>query len=129
MPKSIGREELAVLIGLEVMIEGVAFDSHDLRRLHYSSTLVTKVLRSLRQSNVLERVNARKYLFTDRFALALKQEVLGKTPRSGLMQFPSISVFDICGIESWTERDLEHFMKRLKQHWESSRIIERRTSA
>lgn len=116
MPKSRGREELAVLIGLEVLVESVAFDTHDLRKLPFSSTLITKVLKSLRQSGVLQQVNTRKYLLNDKFAGVLKEEILGKSPRSGLMQFPAMTVFDICGIESWTERDLEHFVRRLRQH-------------
>lgn len=124
MPKSRGREELAVLIGLEVLVESVAFDTHDLRKLPFSSTLVTKVLKSLRQSGVLERVNTRKYLFNDKFAGVLKEEVLRKTPRSGLMQFPAMTVFDICGIETWTERDMEQFVKRLRQH--RSEVSEKR---
>ena len=117
MPNSREREELAALIGLEVLIESVAFDTHDLRKLPFNSTLVTRVLRSLRRSRVLEKVNTRKYLFTDRFAGTLKVEVLSKTPRSGLMQFPAMTIFDMCGIDSWTERDVEHFVKRLRQHW------------
>lgn len=116
MPKSRGREELAVLIGLEVLAESVAFDTHDLRKLPFSSTLITKVLKSLRQSGVLERVNTRKYLFNEKFVGVLKEEILRKTPRSGLMQFPAMTIFDVCGIEGWTERDVEHFVSRLKQH-------------
>ena len=117
MPKSRGREELSVLVGLEVLLEGVAFDSHDLRKLQYSQTLVTKVLKSLQHSGVLERVNARKYLFTDKFSGLLKEEILRKTPRSGLMQFPAMTVFDMCGIESWTESDVDHFTTRVGEHW------------
>jgi hypothetical protein len=119
MPKSSRREELSALIGVEVLLEGVAFDSHDLRRLPFSSALITRVLRSLQQSGVLHRVNTGKYLFTDRFSGSMKERILGKTPRSELMQFPTMKVFDMCGIECWTERDLEHFTQRLKQYWSS----------
>ena len=117
MPKSRVREELAVLVGLEVLIESVAFDTHDLRKLPFRSTSVTRVLRSLRDSGVLERVNTRKYLFTDGFVAILKEEILRKTPRSGLMQFPAMTVFDMCGMESWSEKDVEAFVERLRQHW------------
>ena len=119
MPKSRGREELSALIGLEVLLEGIAFDTHDLRRLKFSSALITKVLRSLQQSGVLQRVNTGKYLFADNFSGAMKDRILRKTPRNELMQFPSMTVFDMCGIECWTERDLEYFTRRLKQHWSS----------
>lgn len=117
MPKTSGREKLSVLIGLEVLTQGIAFDTHDLKKHRFSSTLVTKVLRSLRQAGVLERVNLRKYLLAGPFSRILKEDVLAKTPRSGLMQFPTMTVFDICGIETWTERDLENFTKMLRQHW------------
>jgi hypothetical protein len=119
VPKSSGREELSALIGLEVLLEGIAFDTHDLRRLPISPALITKVLRSLQQSGVLQRVNTGKYLFTGSFSGAMKERVLGKTPRSELMQFPAMTVFDMCGIECWTERDLEHFTQRLRQYWSS----------
>jgi hypothetical protein len=82
MPKSQGREELTMLIGLEVLIESVAFDTHDLRKLPFRPAFVTKVLKSLRQAGILERVNTRKYLFTDKFVGVLKdtQEDASKRP-------------------------------------------------
>ena len=126
MPKSNGREELSVLIGLEVLTQGIAFDTQGLKKHGFSHNLVTKVLMSLRQSGVLQRVNPRKYLFADAFSGVLREDVLGKTPRSGLMQFPTMTVFDMCGIESWTEPDLEDFMKRLREHWEGKRLLDGR---
>jgi hypothetical protein len=121
VPKTSGRERLSVLIGLEVLTQGIAFDTQGLRKHGFSHNLVTKVLASLRQSGVLERVNPRKYLFADAFSEVLREDVLGKMPRSGLMRFPTMTVFDMCGIESWTEHDLEEFVKRLRQHWEGKR--------
>jgi hypothetical protein len=120
VPKSRRREELSALIGLELLLEGIAFDTHDLRKLPFSPTLITRVLKSLQQSGVIQRVNPGKYLFTDSFSEVMKGRVLGKAPRSELMQFPTMTVFDMCGIECWTERDLEHFTQRLKQYWSSS---------
>jgi hypothetical protein len=121
VPKSSGREKLSLLIGLEVLTEGIAFDTNDLKKHGFSHSLVTKVLGSLRQGGVLERVNLRKYLFADSFSRILKEDVLRKTPRSGLLQFPTMAVFDMCGIETWTEHDLDDFVRRLKQHWEAAR--------
>ncbi len=117
MPKSKRREELAVLIGLEVLTEGVSFDSHDLRKLPFRPAHVTRVLRALLNSGVLERINAGKYLFTDEFQGLVKNEILSTTPRSGILQFPTMTVFDICGVDRWSERELEQFFKRLKEHW------------
>jgi len=126
MPKTNGRERLSVLIGLEVLTQGIAFDTQELKKHGFGHSLVTRVLMSLRQSGVLERVNTRKYLFVDAFSGILREDVLGKTPRSGLMQFPTMAVFDMCGIEGWTEHDLENFVKRLRQHWEGKRLLDSR---
>jgi hypothetical protein len=117
VPKSRGREELAVFIGLGVLAEGVAFDSHDLRKLPFRPAFVTKVLMSLRQAGVIERVNTGKYLFTSQFMDTMKEEILRKTPRSGLIQFPTMAVFDMCGIDGWNQSDMENFVWRLKEHW------------
>lgn len=117
MPKSRGREELSALINLEIMALGIAFDSHDLRKLPFQPAHVTRVLRALQNSGVLTRVTARKYLFADSFQQLLKGEILAKTPRSGIIQFPTLTIFDICGLEGWSERELEHFVRRLREHW------------
>ena len=116
MPRSM-REALAALIGLEVLIEGVFFDSHDLRKLPFRPSHITRVLSALLNSGVLERVNTRKYVFTDEFLGLLKKEVLGKMPRSGIIQLPATTVFDACGIESWSEHELEQFVEGLRKHW------------
>jgi hypothetical protein len=123
VPKSTGRERLSVLIGLEVLMEGIAFDTGDLKKHGFSHSLLTKVLGSLRQSGVLEPVSRshRKYFFADSFSRILKEDILGKTPRSGLMQFPAMAVFDVCGMETWTEHDLDSFVRRLRHHWEGAR--------
>ncbi len=117
MPKSRGREELAVFIGLGVLAEGVSFDSHDLRKLPFRPAFVTKVLMSLRQAGVIERVNTGKYLFTSQFMDTMKEEILRKAPRSGLIQFPTMTVFDMCGIDGWNQSDMENFVRRLREHW------------
>ena len=111
------REQLAVLIALEVLTEGVFFDTHDLRKLPFSAAQVTRVLTGLQRSNVLTRVNSRKYLFTDEFLEILKQEVGRKVPRSGIARFPDVSVFDICAIEDWSEEELNRYLKTLRGHW------------
>jgi hypothetical protein len=116
MPKSM-REELAVLIGLEVLTEGVFFDIHDLRKLSFSDAQVTRVLASLQKSSVLTRVNSRKYLFTEEFLALLREELGRKTPRGGIAQFPDMGVFDVCGMADWSEDEVEQFARRLRNHW------------
>jgi hypothetical protein len=75
------------------------------------------VLRALQNSGVLTRVTARKYVFADSFQQLLKVEILAKTPRSGIIQFPTMTIFDICSLEGWSERELEQFVRRLREHW------------
>jgi len=116
MPKST-REQLAVLIALEVLTEGVFFDTHDLRKLPFSAAQVTRVLAALQKSNVLTRVNSRKYLFTEEFLEILKGEIGHKVPRSGIAQFPDVSIFDICAIDDWSEEELHQYLKTLRGHW------------
>jgi hypothetical protein len=121
MPKSRRREELAVLVGLEVLLLGVAFDSHDLRKLPFHSSQVTRVVKALLDAGVLARIGKRKkYLFTQEFLNLLKEQVLQKTPRSGIIQFPVMTAFDACGVEHWSEQEFDRFVRALEDHWQSS---------
>jgi hypothetical protein len=38
------------------------------------------------------------------------------------MQFPAMTVFDMCGIESWSESDVDLFVKRFRQHWSEALV-------
>ena len=127
MPKSRGREELAILIGVQVLTEGVTFDSHDLRKLPFRPSHVTRVVNSLLTSRVLTRIGARKYLLTDEFQSLLKEKILAKAPRSGIIQFPTMTVFDICGVEHWSEQEVDQFAIRLKEHWHGLNPRQRET--
>jgi hypothetical protein len=122
MPKSRGREELAVLIGLEVLLLGVAFDSHDLRKLPFRPSHITRVVNALLESHVLTRIGRRKkYLFTTEFQSLLKEQILQKTPRSGIIQFPSMTAFEVCGVEHWSEQELERFIREMRDNWQAMR--------
>jgi hypothetical protein len=122
VPKSRGREELAALIALEVMLLGVAFDSHDLRRLPFRPSQITRVVNALLGAGVLTRIGRRKnYLLTNGFQSLLKEQVLQKTPRSGIIQFPTMAAFEVCGVEHWSEQELERFIRGLRDHWQATR--------
>ena len=122
MLKSKRREELAVLVGLEVLLLGVAFDSHDLRKLPFRSSQVTRVVRTLLDAGVLTRIGTKqKYLFTEEFRNLLKEQVLDRTPRSGIVQFPVMTAFEVCGAEHWSEQEFDRFVRTLKDHWLSLR--------
>ena len=122
MPKNRRREELALLVGLEVLLLGIAFDSHDLRKLPFRQSQVTRVVKALMDAGVLTRIGTRqKYLFTREFLSILKEQVLQRTPRSGIIQFPVMTTFDTCGVEHWSEQEFDRFVRTLKEHWQSLR--------
>ncbi|MDG7016406.1 MAG: hypothetical protein JRM82_03420 [Nitrososphaerota archaeon] len=122
MTKNRRREELALLVGLEVLLLGIAFDSHDLRRLPFRQSQITRVVKALMDAGVLTRIGTRqKYLFTREFLNTLKEQVLQRTPRSGIIQFPVMTTFDACGVEHWSEQEFDRFVRTLKEHWQSLR--------
>jgi hypothetical protein len=111
-----------VLVGLEVMLLGVAFDSHDLRKLPFRQSHITRVVKALQDAGVITRIGKRKkYIFTERFLGILKEQVLQKTPRSGIIQFPVMTTFDACGVEHWGDQEFDRFVRALKEHWQSLR--------
>ena len=122
MTKNRRREELALLVGPEVLLLGIAFDSHDLRKLPFRQSQITRVVKALMDAGVLTRIGTRqKYLFTREFLNTLKEQVLQRTPRSGIIQFPVMTTFDACGVEHWSEQEFDRFVRTLKEHWQSLR--------
>jgi hypothetical protein len=112
------REEIAALITLLVLIEGVFFDTRDIRRLPYNRMLVSRVLKSLLNSNVLMRIHDRRnYVLTDQFRETLKTEVRKKAPTSGIHQFPSLNVFYVGGMEDWSENEFATYVAEMKEMW------------
>jgi hypothetical protein len=117
MPKT-KREEVAALVTMLALIEGVFFDTRDIRRLPYHKNLVTRVLSSLMESNVLMRIHDRRnYILTDEFRETLKREIHRKTPGSGIHQFPSLDVFYVGGMEDWTEHEFEIYVSEMRDMW------------
>ena len=117
MPKS-RREEVAALIALLALLEGVFFDTRDFRRLPYNRNVTNRVLKALLDSKVLMRLHDRRnYVLTDEFREMLKREVQRKTPLSGIHQFPSLDVFYIGGMEDWGEHEFETYVSEMKVMW------------
>jgi hypothetical protein len=113
------REEVAALVGLLALMEGVFFDTHDFRRLPYQGDLVSRVLRSLMDSGVLMKIHDRRnYVLTPEFREALKKEVGLKRPHSGIHQFPSLEVFYVGGIEDWSKHEFETYVDGMRDMWE-----------
>jgi hypothetical protein len=117
MPKT-KREEVAALVTMLALMEGVFFDTRDIRRLPYHKNLVTRVLTSLVESNVMMRIHDRRnYILTDEFRETLKREIHRKTPGSGIRQFPSLDVFYVGGMEDWTEHEFEIYISEMRDTW------------
>lgn len=100
------------------MVEGVFFDTRDFRRFPYEQTLVSRVLRSLTESNVLLKIhNRRNYVLTREFRETLREEVQRKRPVSGIHQFPSLEVFYVGGMEDWSEHEFEVYIEEMRDMW------------
>jgi len=117
MPKSM-REEVAALVTMLALLEGLFFDTRDFRRLPYHRNLINRVLESLLDSKVLMRIHDRRnYVLTDKFRETLKREIRRKAPSSGIHQFPSLDVFYVGGMEDWSEHEFETYVGEMKAMW------------
>lgn len=122
LPKST-RERLAAMIAIEMVVQGVFFDSRSLRGPSFNERQVTRVLDALIDSRVITRSMPRmKYVLTDQFLDAVKSEVTRLMPRRLFIHYPDLGVFDISGIESWSQEEFELYMKELKKHWLARRL-------
>ena len=109
---------MVAVIALEMLTQGVYFDSQSVYGLPVNKRLVTKTLRALLDAGVVRKSRARgKYLFTDPFLEATEREITGGMPRGIFVHYPDLSVFDVCGIGSWTEEELQVYVRRLREHW------------
>ena len=118
MPKT-KREEVAALITILALLEGVFFDTRDIRRLPHDAKLVSKVIKALLESNLLVKIHSRRnYILTDVFRETLKKEVLRKTPSSGIHQFPALDVFYVGGMEDWGEHEFEIYVSEMREMWQ-----------
>ncbi len=80
--------------------------------------LVSRVLKSLIDSNVLMRIHDRRnYVLTEQFRETLKREVRRKAPASGIHQFPSLDVFYVGGMEDWSEHQFETYVAEMREMW------------
>ncbi len=101
---------------LELVVHGVGLEPDS--RSAFPKMLVTRVLRALIDSRVIYKsMPRRKYLFTREFIETMKGEITRDMPRRLLLHRPDFAVFDISGIETWTEEEFEIYGKRLRKHW------------
>jgi hypothetical protein len=112
------REALAATVAVEMLAQGVYFDSRSVYGLPVNRRLVSKTLRALIDAGIIKKSTSRgKYLFTDAFLGEIGREVTGNMPRGIFVHYPDLSIFDICGIGNWTEEELQVYVKRLRERW------------
>lgn len=114
----LNRDAVTAVIVLEMLTQGVLFDSRNIRGLPVNKNMVTRALDALLRAGVVTRTRARaKYLLTDEFLEALRQEITRDMPRGTFIHYPDLSVFDVSGIGSWSAEELEAYVARLRQRW------------
>ena len=115
LPKS-KREELTAFLALEILIEGISSEIGNLRKISFSPALVTRVIRVLQDAKVIEKINYGKYVISNDFLKSVSMDVFPRMPRGGLLQFPVMTVFDLCRIEEWSDDEFEAFLRHLRDH-------------
>jgi hypothetical protein len=113
------REALTSMVVVEMLMEGVDFDSRGFWELPAGRARVGKVLRALVDSGVIMNSGVRgkgKYRFTEGFMNAVSQDIVQGMPRGTFLHYPAFRVFDVCGIGRWTEAELEVYLGRLRGH-------------
>lgn len=114
----LNRDAVTAWLVLEMLAQGVVFDSRNVRRLPVDQSMIDRALRGLIKAGVVTRSEIRtKYLLTDQFLEALREEITRSMPRGDFVHYPDLSVFDVCGIGSWSAEELETYMARLRQRW------------
>lgn len=116
--RRLNRDAVTAFIVIEMLTRGVFFDSRSAYSLPVSKSLVRRAFRALRAAEVVTRTRARKkYILTDQFLEALRQEITRGMPRGAFVRYPDLSVFDVSGVESWSAEELEAYVARLRQRW------------
>src|SRR5437870_7138940 len=106
------------MIVLEMLLKGVLFDSRSIWELPFNHNRVGRTFRALIDASVIGKSPIRgKYRLTNGFLDAMKQDINEGMPRGVFLHYPDLTVFDISGIGSWTEEELERYVRRLKERW------------
>jgi len=114
----LNREAVTALIVAEMLTQGVFFDSRSLLRIPANRRAIFRSLHALIKAGVVTKSKARtKYLLTDEFLEVLRQEITRGMPRGNFVHFPDLSVFEVCGIGSWSADELQSYQARLEKRW------------
>lgn len=104
----------AAVVG--ILTQGVFFDPQMLRDLGFHRSMVRRVLLSLVRTGVIKRINDNKFLMTKEFKEMMKRRITLNMPRDTFLSFPDCTVFDICGIESWNDDEMDGYVERLREY-------------
>ena len=114
----LNRDAVTAFIVIEMLAQGVVFDSRSIRRLPVDQSMVKRAFRGLTRAGAITKSRARrKYLLSDEFLEALHTEVTKGMPRGTFIHYPDLSVFDVCGVGDWTAEELETYVARLRKRW------------
>ena len=112
------RETISAVIVLELFLKGVHFDSSSIWAMPFDHNNVSRTFRALIDAGIVSKSPIRgKYRFTDTFAEMLKQDVTKNMPRELFIHYPDLRIFDLAGIEQWTEAELAWYTERLRERW------------
>ena len=101
-----------------MLVQGIYFESESIWGLPLNRDLVRKTFRALIGSNVIRKLGMRgKYQLTDEFLDSMREDITRRMPRGMFIRYPDLAVFDICGIGTWTEEEVEVYVRRLKERW------------
>lgn len=106
------------MIVVEMLMQGVYFDSKSAYRLPASRSTIKRAIGSLIKAGVVERSRARaKLLLTDEFLDAIRLEIVKAMPRGVFIHHPDLSAFELCEIGDWSPEELETYIAKLRQRW------------
>lgn len=114
----LNRDAVTATIVVEMLAQGVLFNSRGAYGLPVSRSMVRRAFRALLGAGVITRTRARtKFILTDEFFEAMRQEITKGMPRGTYVHYPDLSVFDVCGIGDWSAEELEAYVEKLRQRW------------
>ena len=116
--KRLNRDAVTAMIVIQMLAEGVYFDSASAYRIPAGKGIVWRTMKALESAGVVARSRARKkFLLTDEFLEYMRQEITKRMPRGTFVHHPDLTVFEMCGLGDWSAEELNAYIKRLTDRW------------